>query len=99
MAHYDPAKDPAVINGKQEAYGFKRGDRVMFTNEYGGVFGPYTVIGFCEPETRTHEYTDLYTGERRTEQRTCNRTVYINSDAYWFPKEPESLTKIEEDAA
>lgn len=29
---------------------FKIGDRVMFTNDYGIVFGPYEVIGFAKPE-------------------------------------------------
>ena len=86
--------DPAVINGRQEAYGLNRGDKVMFTNEHGVTFGPYTVIGFCEPEKRIHNYTDLYTGERKSEERICHRTVYINSDSYWFPVEPGSLSKI-----
>lgn len=25
------------------------GDRIMFTNDYGGTFGPHEVLGFCEP--------------------------------------------------
>jgi len=95
MSHYNPANDPAVINGIQEAYGFKRGDKVMFTNDDGCVFGPHTVIGFREPEKRIHNYTELYSGERRTEGKVCNRTVYIDYDCYWFPAKPENLTKIE----
>jgi len=51
MGHYNPANDPAVINGIQEAYGFCRGDMVEYTNEYGVKFGPRTIIGFCEPES------------------------------------------------
>ena len=27
----------------------KIGDKVMFTNDYGVVFGPYEVLGFCNP--------------------------------------------------
>lgn len=25
------------------------GDQIMFTNDYGITFGPYEVLGFCEP--------------------------------------------------
>lgn len=36
---YNPAEDPAVVNGIQEAYGFRRGDVVEYTNPYGLTFG------------------------------------------------------------
>ena len=94
MSHYNTADDPAVIKGIQEAYGFKRGDAVQYTNPDGIIFGPYTVVGFCEPDKRTHNYTILSTGERVTEERVCNRTVYIDSSSPWFPVEPSSLSKI-----
>lgn len=45
---YNPANDPAVINGIQEAYGFKIGDVVEYTNPQGVKFGPRKVIGFPE---------------------------------------------------
>ena len=96
MNTYNPARDPDVINGIQEAYGLKRGDKVEYTNPDGGIFGPHVVIGFCEPETRLFEYTILPSGERGSEQRTCERTVYIDSDSPWFPVEPSSLRKIED---
>ena len=98
MSHYNPANDPAVINGVQEAYGFKRGDIVEYTNPDGIVFGPHIVIGFCEPEKRIHNYTVLLSGERMTEERICNRTVYINSDSPWFPVLPSSLKKLDNGA-
>ena len=94
MSHYNPANDPAVINGIQEAYGFKRGDTVEYTNPQGVIFAPRIIIGFIEPQKRIYNYTDLYTGEKKTEERVCNRTVYINSDSPWFPVEPTSLRKL-----
>ena len=98
MSHYNPANDPAVINGTQEAYGFKRGDIVEYTNPDGVKFAPHIVIGFCEPEKRVHNYTIIPSGERVTEERICNRTVYIDSDSPWYPVEPSSLRKTGENA-
>jgi len=96
MSLYDPSKDPAVINGLQEAYGFKRGDIVEYINEYGGTQGPFTITGFCEPKKRTYNYTELYSGEQKTEERICNKTVYLNWDCCWFPVDPASLRKMED---
>jgi hypothetical protein len=72
---YDPASDPAVINGIQEAYGFKIGDKVEYTNPDGGKFGPHTVIGFVQNPT----------------ENLHGRAVYIDFDSPWFPVEPLSL--------
>jgi len=81
MSHCNPANDPAVINGIQEVYGLKRGDKVEYTNDYGVKFAPRTVIGFVsDPPETDYEYT---------------RMVYINSDSPWFPVDPARLRKIE----
>ena len=80
MGHYNPANDPSVINGKQEAYGFKVGDKVEYTNSYGLIFGPYDVVGFVqEPEP----------------QFMPENTVYINTDSPWYPVKPSSLRKTD----
>ncbi len=76
---YDPATDPAVINGIQEAYGFRRGDTVKHTNPYGMTFGPHTVIGFVQEPGATS---------------LPENTVYIDSDSPWYPVKPSSLRKI-----
>jgi hypothetical protein len=91
--HYDPAKDPEVINGVQEAYGFKRGDKVIYTNPNGCEF-TFNVTGFREPEKRTHTYTKIPSGERVTEEIVCSRTVYIDSNSPWFPVDPARLRKV-----
>lgn len=77
---YDPATDPAVINGIQEAYGFRRGDTVEYTNPYGLTFGPHTVIGFVQEPGATS---------------LPENTVYIDSDSLWYPVKPSCLRKIE----
>jgi hypothetical protein len=78
--HYNPANDPAVTGGIQEAYGFKRGDKVEYTNDHGAKFAPHTVIGFVkDPPKTSYEYT---------------RMVYIDIDCPWFPVDPASLRKL-----
>ena len=77
---YDPATDPAVINGIQEAYGFRRGDTVESTTPYGLTFGPHTVIGFVQEPGATS---------------LPENTVYIDSDSPWYPVKPSCLRKIE----
>lgn len=77
---YNPASDPVVINGIQEAYGFKRGDVVEYTNPYGLTFGPHVVVGFVQNPNPNF---------------LPNHTVYIDSDSPWYPVEPSSLRKIE----
>lgn len=79
MSHYNPAKDPKVINGIQEAYGFKIGDIVEYTNQFGVKLGPYIVVGFVQ-----NPDPDFLP----------DRTVYINKDAPWFPVKPSELRKI-----
>lgn len=79
MSHYNPAKDPAVINGIQEAYGFKIGDRVEFTNPNGLTFGPRKVVGFVQ---------------KPDPDFLPENTVYIDSDSPWYPVKPSSLKKI-----
>ena len=79
----------------QEAYGFKCGDIVEYTNPDGIKFAPQTIIGFIEPEKRTYNYTLLSTSECVTEERICNRTVFINNDSPWFPVDPANLKKME----
>jgi len=46
MGHYNPANDPEVTGGKQEAFGFKIGDVVEYTNDNGAKFSPRKIIGF-----------------------------------------------------
>lgn len=79
MSHYNPADDPAVINGIQEACGLKIGDLVEYTNSYGVTFGPHVVVGFVQDPDPDF---------------LPDNTVYIDSDSPWFPVKPESLKKI-----
>jgi hypothetical protein len=81
MSHYNPATDLAVINGIQEAYGFKIGDKVEYTNPQGVKFGPHIVIGFVQ-----NPDPDFLP----------DNTVYINKSSYWYPVKPSSLRKIED---
>lgn len=76
---YNPAEDPAVINGIQEAYGFSRGDVVEYTNPNGLTFGPHVVVGFVQEPGKT---------------ALPNNTVYIDSDSPWYPVKPSSLMRI-----
>ena len=79
MSHYDPASDPGVINGIQEAYGFKIGDLVYYTNPNGLRFGPHRVVGFVQIPAPDF---------------LPDNTVYIDSDSPWYPVKPSSLKKI-----
>lgn len=79
MKFYNPAKDPAVVNGVQEAFGLKVGDKVTFTNDYGVTFAPRVVVGFV-PDFELDNQQE--------------RSVYINSDSPWFPVRPSSLKKM-----
>ncbi len=42
---FDKLSD-VVLNPKRE---LRKGQKVMFTNEYGITFGAYEILGFCEP--------------------------------------------------
>lgn len=42
---FDKLSD-VVPNPERELY---KGQKVMFTNEYGITFGAYEILGFCEP--------------------------------------------------
>ena len=75
---YNPADDPEVTNGIQEAYGLKIGDKVEYTNPAGLKFSPHVVIGFVQ-KPGEHDW---------------GRTVYIDSDSPWFSVKPEKLRKI-----
>lgn len=75
---YNPAEDLSVTNGTQEAYGFRCGDIVEYTNSYGLKFGPHKVVGFVQ----------------NPEMSLPGHTVYIDSDSPWFPVKPSSLRKI-----
>lgn len=79
MSLYNPAADPSVINGIQEAYGFKIGDLVEYTNPNGAVFAPHIVVGFVQNPDPSF---------------LPENTVYINSDSPWYPVKPSSLRKI-----
>ena len=83
MQHYNPANDPEVINGKQEAYGFRVGDIVEFTNSNGVVFcdRQHKVIGFVPESTLLME-------------KFRERTIYIDSDSPWFAVKPHQLRKL-----
>jgi hypothetical protein len=64
---------------------FVIGDMVIFTNDAGINFGPYTVTGFAEqgePDSVTRRFYDR--GYR----------YHIDYDCYWFPVKESSLTKI-----
>nr|DAM37335.1 MAG TPA: hypothetical protein [Caudoviricetes sp.] len=78
MGHYDPAGDPDVINGVQEAYGFRIGDLVDYTNPNGLTFGPHKVVGFVQNPDPAF---------------LPDNTVYIDSDSPWYPVKPSSLRK------
>lgn len=43
------------------------GDRIMFTNDYGVKFGPFEVLGFCEP----HKYGDCIYFEQEAYWSPC----------------------------
>lgn len=79
MSHYNPSDDAAVINGIQEAYGFKVGDIVEYTNPYGLTFVPHKVVGFVQDPNPDF---------------LPDNTVYIDSDFPWYPVKPLSLRKI-----
>lgn len=79
MSLYNPAVDPSVVNGIQEAYGFKIGDLVEYTNPYGNVFAPHIVVGFVQNPDPAF---------------LPENTVYIDSDSPWYPVKPSSLRKI-----
>ena len=79
MSLYNPAVDPSVVNGIQEAYGFKIGDLVEYTNPSGMVFAPHVVVGFVQNPNPAF---------------LPENTVYIDSDSPWYPVKPSSLRKI-----
>lgn len=79
MSHYNPAKDPAIINGIHEAYGLRIGDQVEYTNPNGLTFGPHVVVGFVQNPNQDF---------------LPDNTVYINSDSPWYPVKPSSLKKL-----
>jgi len=76
--HYNPAKDPKVVNGIQESYGFKVGDIVEYTNPHGLKFGPHKIIGFV-PDPDPNFLPD--------------NVVYIDSDSPWYPVKASQLKK------
>ena len=76
--HYNPANDPKVVNGIQEAYGFKVGEDVEYTNPQGVKFGPRRIIGFV-PDPDPDFLPD--------------NLVYINSDSPWYPVKVSQLKK------
>jgi hypothetical protein len=78
--HYNPAIDSKVINGIQEAYGFKRGDIVEYTNPNGVKFAPHIVVGFVQNPSPDF---------------LPENVVYINGDSPWYPVKPSKLKKIE----
>lgn len=80
MSHYNPANDPNVINGIQEAYGLKVGDQVEYTNPHGLTFDPHKVVGFVQNPDPGF---------------LPENTVYIDSDSPWYPVKPSSLRKID----
>lgn len=64
------------------------GDMVMFTNDYGVVFGPHEIQGFCKPDSPLcpHRYPD---------DEHCG-IVFLNNSSYWFPNSPDQLTLVTE---
>lgn len=70
------AKKQTNISDSYPATGFKLGQKVIYTNEYGVSFGPMEVLGFnldvCPEE----------------------RSVYVDSDSYWFAECPSSLRPV-----
>jgi hypothetical protein len=76
---YNPAFDPEVTNGIQEAYGFAVGDVVEYTNSDDVKLGPYTIVGFVQnPDPNFRP----------------DATVYISSDSPWFSVSPSSLNLL-----
>lgn len=84
MSHYNPANDPVVINGIQEAFGLKVGDKVEYTNLHGLTFSPHKAVGFVQnPDP----------------DWLPDNTVYIDSDSPWYPVKPSSLRKMGEEGS
>ena len=69
------------------------GDQIMFTNDYGITFGPYEVLGFCEPS----EYSQCIYFEHESFWCPCkvyqikkvlksncyiDRAIYLVEDAF-----------------
>lgn len=61
----------------EKAPKFSVGDSVMFTNDAGLVFGPYTVTDIEMKDENFIKY---------------DRRYYLNWDAPWFPAKGEQLT-------
>lgn len=71
-----PIPTPTMTDVPPAGCQWRVGDKVKFTNDNGVEFGPRTVQGFTLPG----------------EEVTNGRTVYLDTDCYWFPKKPESLS-------
>lgn len=56
---------------------FKVGDRVSYTNDYGAVFGGYTIIGFDYGTGNLFKY---------------GNHIYLDKGAYWYPVRDRDLT-------
>lgn len=60
-------------------HGFKVGDKVLFTNDYGLTFGPYVVTGFATDAQKLLNGAD----------------IFINTTAHWFPHKAVQLRKVQ----
>jgi hypothetical protein len=54
----------------------RKGQAVMFTNDYGVTFGPHRIIGFCDGTGLLYRY---------------GKHVYLSFDSYWCPVAESSL--------
>lgn len=60
------------------AIDFKVGDKVMYRNPYGIMFGPLTIFAIS----------------KCNELWKYGNCIYLDKESYWFPVTPESLTPI-----
>ena len=64
---------------EKSRHGLAVGDVVSFTNDYGVVFSPYTVLYFATPEQTLLGGNDVFLSFK---------------DSWWFPVKASSLMKI-----
>lgn len=73
-------QDPGDVEVFEKSrHGLTVGDVVSFTNDYGVVFSPYTVLYFATPEQTLVSGNDVFLSFK---------------DSWWFPVKAESLSKI-----
>jgi hypothetical protein len=57
----------------------QKGQSVMFKNDYGLIFGPHKIIGFCKGDGLLFKY---------------GKHIYLDFDSYWSPVAESSLSPV-----